>query len=70
MIDPKTLTPEQRELWRELGMDTVRPSGDQTRAQARRAQDAAFRYACALEGIPLSEAKPPPARLGRTLQAG
>jgi hypothetical protein len=35
-------------------MDTVLPSGDQTRAQARCAQDAAFRYACALEGIPLA----------------
>lgn len=70
MIDPETLTPEQRELWRELGVDKVRPSGDQTRAQARRAQEAAFRYACAMEGIPLPGVQRSSAQMGRTLQAG
>ncbi len=38
MIDPKALGAEQRELWRELGMDTVTPSGDQTLSQTRRTQ--------------------------------
>jgi len=36
-------------------MDTVTPSGDQTLGEARRTREAAFRYACALEGIPLSD---------------
>jgi hypothetical protein len=70
VIDLKTLTPEQRELWRELEMDTVRPSGDQTPAQARRAQEAAFRYACALEGIPLPDVQRSSVQMGRTLQTG
>lgn len=63
MIDPNTLSPEQRELWRELGMDTVTPSGDQTHHQANSAQEAAFRSACALEGIPLRDAPTTPSRL-------
>ncbi len=59
MIDPKTLSREQRELWRELGMDdAATPSGNQTRWQARRSQEAAFRSACALEGIPLRDTPP------------
>jgi hypothetical protein len=56
MIDPKGLSTEQRELWRELGMSVVRPSGGQTLEQAQQAQEAAFRSACALEGIPLGDA--------------
>ncbi len=56
MIDPSTLNQEQRELWNELGVDTAAPSGDQTPQQAQHAQEAAFRYACALEGIPLGDA--------------
>jgi hypothetical protein len=70
VIDPKTLTPEQRELWRELAVDKARPSGDQTTAQARLAQEAAFRYACALEGIPLPDVQRSSVQTGRTLQAG
>lgn len=70
MIDPKALSPEQRELWRELGMDTVAPSGDQTSVQARRAQEAAFRSACALEGIPLGDTPTPTRQASRrTLHA-
>ena len=69
MIDPKALSPEQRELWRELGMDTVTPSGDQTPRQARRAQEAAFRSACALEGIPLRDTPAPTRRASQTLHA-
>ena len=69
MIDPKRLSPEQRTLWRELGMGCVKRSGQQTMAQARRTQEAAFRAACALEGIPLTDVSAPkPARpVSRTL---
>jgi hypothetical protein len=59
MIDPDRLSPEQRKLWRELGMDCIKRSGEQTMAQARRTQEAAFRAACALEGIPLGDALTP-----------
>ena len=69
MIDPKALSPEQRELWRELRMDTLTPSGDQTLEHARRAQEAAFRYACALEGIPLRDAPAQTRRASHTLHA-
>jgi hypothetical protein len=69
VIDPSDLSPEQRELWRELGMDTVTPSGDQTPEQARCTQEAAFRYACALEGIALSDTPVPTRRASRTLHA-
>ncbi len=69
MIDPSELSPEQRELWRALGMDTVTPSGDQTLSQARRTQEAAFRYACALEGIPLRDTPAPTRQASQTLHA-
>ncbi len=73
MIDPSDLSPEQRELWRELGMDTVTQSGDQTLGQAQRAQEAAFRHACALEGIPLHDTpasvRPSARRASQTLGA-
>ena len=69
MIDPSDLSPKQRELWRELGMDTVTPSGDQTLEHARRTQEAAFRYACALEGIPLRDAPARKRRASQTLHA-
>jgi hypothetical protein len=67
MIDPKALSSERRELWRELGMDTVTPSGDQTLSQAQRTQEAAFRHACALEGIPLRDTPAPTRQASRTL---
>jgi hypothetical protein len=69
VIDPEALSPEQRELWRELRMDTVTPSGDQTLSHARRTQEAAFRYACALEGIPLRDTPAPTRRASQTLHA-
>jgi hypothetical protein len=69
VIDPKALGPEQRELWRELGMNAVTPSGDQTLEHARRTQEAAFRYACALEGIPLRDTPAPTRRPSQTLHA-
>jgi len=55
MIDPSTLSQEQRELWDDLGVDVVVPSGKQTLEEAQRAQEAAFRYACALDGVPLGD---------------
>jgi hypothetical protein len=69
VIDPSDLSPEQRELWRELGMDTVTQSGDQKLGQAQRTQEAAFRHACALEGIPLSDAPARRRRASQTLHA-
>jgi len=52
-------------------MDSIKRSGEQTMAQARRTQEAAFRAACALEGIPLADARMPrrPRRASRTLHA-
>jgi hypothetical protein len=55
VIDPKALSDEQQALWRELKVGTPTPSGTQTHDQALNAQEAAFRSACALEGIPLTD---------------
>lgn len=55
-IDPGKLTPEQRVLWDELDMSTTPvPSGDQTSQQVRNLVEDQFRYACALDGMPLDE---------------
>jgi len=55
MIDPNTLSKEQSELWEDLRAGEVMPSGKQTLEEAQQAQEAAFRYACGLEGAPLGE---------------
>jgi hypothetical protein len=46
------VTPEQAELWQQVGDADPQPSGEQTAAQAVNLQLDSFRLCCHLEGIP------------------
>jgi hypothetical protein len=46
-----TLTPEQRDLWEEIGVPDPQPEGEQTPEQAVSLVVHSFRYVCCLEGV-------------------